>query len=359
LTSITIPSSVLSLGDSPFVGCTSLVSIIVDDNNPSYTDIDGVLFNSDGTKLLQYPCGHSHRYTVPDNVTSIAEYSFYKCSGLLSVTIPSSVTEIGEGAFNTVNMAYVNYLGSSEPVCPGITNTFVVVDVVCVPLDYKKDSFCGAYTVRVSSCEEFVAQQNQCYEVLEWQAEEITVMKRANATLWEKKTNNCFEYQCSNTSGGVAWSLCNTTDDTRRICLDNKCIEENEDLNKDKWGVEMIVNIAPSDFDIENVTYILSNATGILQVEMSIGTEATQRTGFVVRVVVYVNDQQNANTILNAMENRGEGDDCKYGVLCTARSVRLLKEEEGLVVSSASAVHVNILFESLMLFLLAAVFVKK
>ena len=168
-------------------------SINVDSNNTSYKDIDGVLFNHNGTKLVQYPCGHSSSYTVPDSTTCIGEYSFYECSGLSSVTIPGSVTRIEYAAFNTVNMGYVNYLGTTEPQCPDTTTTFVTVDVVCVPQNFSSNGFCGKYKVGVDSCEEFVAQQNQCYEVLEWQGEEITVKKRANATLWEKRTNNCFE----------------------------------------------------------------------------------------------------------------------------------------------------------------------
>jgi hypothetical protein len=36
---------------------------------------------------------------IPDNVTTIGGYSFYKCSGLTSVTIGTGVTSIGGSAF--------------------------------------------------------------------------------------------------------------------------------------------------------------------------------------------------------------------------------------------------------------------
>jgi len=246
-------------------------------------------------------------------------------------------------------MAYVNYLGLTEPNCTesitethGSVSTFVSVDVACVPLNYFSQTFCGTYKVRVSSCEEFVSQQNQCYEVLEWQADEITVKKRANATLWEKKTNNCFEHQCLNSSGRVAWSLCNTTDDVHRMCIDNSCVEDTEAISKDKWGVEMDVSITPSEFDIENVTYILSNATGILEVEMLIGTEAIEKTGYIIRVVVLVNNEENAQAIVNVIESKGKGEECTYGVLCKAKTARIMnQEEEALVMSNTNNNHVD------------------
>ena len=100
-------------------------------------------------------------------MTSIGISAFDSCSGITSVTIPANVTSIGYMAFNTVNMAYVNYLGSTQPDCvendpSAPATTFVTVDVACVPMDYASTAFCGTYKVYVKSCEEFMAQNNQC-----------------------------------------------------------------------------------------------------------------------------------------------------------------------------------------------------
>jgi len=124
LTSVTIPSSVTSIGPSEFADCTGLTSITVSPQNPAYSSVNGVLFNQNGTTLIQYPAGNaSNSYTIPASVssigslafigsasltnvtiptivTSIGDYAFDYCTGLTSVTIPASVTTIGTNAFH-------------------------------------------------------------------------------------------------------------------------------------------------------------------------------------------------------------------------------------------------------------------
>ncbi len=97
LTSVTIPDSVTNIDIGAFVGCSSLTSIEVGKNNAEYSSEDWVLFSKKKTELIQFPAGKNGHYTIPDNVTSIADTAFYDCSRLTSVTIPDSVTTIGGG----------------------------------------------------------------------------------------------------------------------------------------------------------------------------------------------------------------------------------------------------------------------
>lgn len=79
LTSITIPNSVISIGDLAFT-CTSLTNVI-----------------------------------VPDGVIHIGEYAFAMCNSLVSITLPVSVKTIGNGAFSYCGLlASINYKGSAE-----------------------------------------------------------------------------------------------------------------------------------------------------------------------------------------------------------------------------------------------------
>ena len=102
LTSVTLPVSLTFIEDIAFKDCGSLKDISVSPDNPSYSSLDGVLFNKDKTKLIRYPSGKEGKaYTVPDSVTEIAEGAFEDCNDLVSITIPNSITKIDAWAFSS------------------------------------------------------------------------------------------------------------------------------------------------------------------------------------------------------------------------------------------------------------------
>ena len=87
LTSLTLPSSVTSIGGGTFYGCSGLTSMTI----PSgVTSIGDYAFSG---------CSGLTSLPIPSSVTSIGYSAFRGCSGLTSLTIPSSVTEIGGDAF--------------------------------------------------------------------------------------------------------------------------------------------------------------------------------------------------------------------------------------------------------------------
>ena len=96
----TIPDSVTKIRKYAFIGCKGLTSINVDEKNPNYKSIGGVIFSKDEKTLHTYPAGKkATNYIIPNSVTKIDYYAFYGCTGLTSITIPDSVTSIGSSAF--------------------------------------------------------------------------------------------------------------------------------------------------------------------------------------------------------------------------------------------------------------------
>ena len=97
LTSLELPSSLTSIGDCSFQGCDALASIVVGENNKVFDSRDNcnaIIVTE--TNTLIFGCKNS---TIPSTVTSIGESAFGGCSGLTTIDIPSNVTSIGEYAF--------------------------------------------------------------------------------------------------------------------------------------------------------------------------------------------------------------------------------------------------------------------
>ncbi len=90
LTSITIPSSVTSIGSDAFNNCSLLGTV---------TFGEGSKLESIGSSAFSI-CSNLTSITIPSGVTSIGDSAFYRCTSLTSIEIPSSVASIGGDAFS-------------------------------------------------------------------------------------------------------------------------------------------------------------------------------------------------------------------------------------------------------------------
>ena len=109
ITGLSVPKSVVSVGKTPFSGCSGLKSVKWNAKNCS--DFASALFASSaitsliiGNEVEHIPanlcsgCGITD-LTIPNSVTEIGTLAFSNCESLKSVAIPGSVTSVGGGIF--------------------------------------------------------------------------------------------------------------------------------------------------------------------------------------------------------------------------------------------------------------------
>ena len=165
LTSINIPNSVTSIGDSAFYNCTNLISANIPNSVTSigsdaffnvlnvnyngtatgspwnancingYVENNIVYANNAKTQLVGISKLYSGSINIPDSVISIGYYAFVDCTGLTSVNIPNSVTGIGDGAFNG---------------CTGLTSINIPNSVINIG-DFSFSGCTGLTSINISS----------------------------------------------------------------------------------------------------------------------------------------------------------------------------------------------------------------
>ena len=101
ITSISIPASVREMGELPFLSLSGLKSFVVDDANPLYCSVGGVLYSKDQKTLLGYPNARGKTFSVPEGTQNILSGAFFNCFELESITLPESLDSIGFIAFTS------------------------------------------------------------------------------------------------------------------------------------------------------------------------------------------------------------------------------------------------------------------
>ena len=97
-----IPNSVANIRSGAFYDCTSLTKTNYTGDIAGWCSINFESWTSNPTSCscnLYINDVEVKNLVIPNSVTSISNYAFYKCISLNSVTIPNSVTSIGESAF--------------------------------------------------------------------------------------------------------------------------------------------------------------------------------------------------------------------------------------------------------------------
>ncbi|NMN02429.1 leucine-rich repeat protein [Bifidobacterium panos] len=105
-TSISLPTSLTTLGDGAFKNCVQLTSISLPDG---VTALSNNVFNG---------CTQLTSITLPSTLTSIGSSAFSSCGRLMSINLPTSLTTLGNSAFYGAGLTSVDLSGTGVTVIP-------------------------------------------------------------------------------------------------------------------------------------------------------------------------------------------------------------------------------------------------
>lgn len=118
LKKISIPASVKGINMGAFNNCVSLQEINVASGNKKYASRDGVLYNEEMTKLIQYPIDKKNKnFSLPSSVKEIRAHAFEENENLENVTVYAE--KIGNYAFAYMDLKSVVIKGSTSRIGTG------------------------------------------------------------------------------------------------------------------------------------------------------------------------------------------------------------------------------------------------
>ena len=101
--SIFIPKTIQVVNMRALSDCPHLCSIVVDEENPyldSRNDCNAIVTSEDWVSPANTLIAGCQTTTIPNSVTEIGDYAFYRCDSLKHMTVPNGVTTINNGAFS-------------------------------------------------------------------------------------------------------------------------------------------------------------------------------------------------------------------------------------------------------------------
>lgn len=102
LSSFYIGDKLNKFEDSVFINCPLLEEVEINSDNQAITCLDGVIYSSDRSRLIEMLSGRPKEfYVMPNQVKEICPYAFYGCNNLEHVIVSDNVTVIGANAFNS------------------------------------------------------------------------------------------------------------------------------------------------------------------------------------------------------------------------------------------------------------------
>lgn len=147
---ISIPATVVHIGDYAFCNCFHLTAFEVAADNTRFSTESGVLFDKEKTQLIAYPvvCDADSVYTIPASVRQISKGAFYY-SRLSDIRLPENLKSIGDRAFyGNSNLKGINFPASLQEIgeeafalCRSLTTLSLPDGITAIP--YGTFNYCA------------------------------------------------------------------------------------------------------------------------------------------------------------------------------------------------------------------------
>ena len=98
---VNLSKTVPDFAVSSVFGTSTLKAVNVEDGNPYYQSIEGILYNGNVTRLLFYPADKVGEYIVPETIKEIEPSTFANKTNLTGVVLHAGIEKIGGDAFKS------------------------------------------------------------------------------------------------------------------------------------------------------------------------------------------------------------------------------------------------------------------
>ena len=236
LTSVTLPNTLTKISDELFMACGEMTSVTIPS---SVTSI--------GNNAFQI-CSKLANIVIPDAVTSIGDRAFEECTGLTSVTIGNSVESIGNYAFDgctaltslDIPNSVTTIGGTAFQDCTGLTSLTIGKSLASIGLGAFYGCSLSLTSISVDPDNSYFNSQNNCNGLIET-ASNTLILGCRNTTIPGTVTCigvSAFNYCDNMTSltipssvtsiGNSAFATCRSLTDI--YCYAEECPTANENI---------------------------------------------------------------------------------------------------------------------------------
>lgn len=178
LEEIIFPQRVLNIGVNVFGGCSNLININVEQGNLNYCSIDGVLYGKNGKTLIKYPQGRKETsFTILKEVVTIDDAAFALCSYLKELIIEenSQLSNIKSLAFVSCKINMIINNSDLKLTIGSVKNGRIAYDAYIIVDKYGCVEYKKGVTEYLRKDDFVFIKEDEKYKLIDYTGEEKTI----------------------------------------------------------------------------------------------------------------------------------------------------------------------------------------